>query len=83
MGESAPDSQDVAPGHLDVVVDRDEAPEAPRRWLGIQFDCCGTYSRVYRNASESAYVGWCPQCARQVSVPIGPEGTDARFFTAY
>lgn len=83
MSESTPDSQDVAQEHLDVVVDRDETSEDSRRWLGIQFDCCGAYSRIYRNASGSAYVGWCPQCARKVNVPIGPGGTDDRFFTAF
>ena len=82
MGESTPENQNPDPGRLDIV-DRRETPEEPRRWLGIQFDCCGAYSRSYRNASGSAYVGWCPQCARQVSVPIGSGGTDARFFTAY
>jgi len=83
MSESPPNSQDVLPGWLDVVVDRDEGTETPRRWLGIQFNCCGAYSRIYRNNAQTAYVGWCPQCARPVRIPIGPEGTDARFFTAY
>lgn len=82
MGDSTPDNQDVASGRLDIV-DRHEPSDGPRRWLGIQFECCGAYSRIYQNASGSAYVGWCPQCARKVNVPIGPGGTDNRFFTAF
>lgn len=83
MGESESDNRDVSPGHLDVIVDRDEPSAPPRRWLGIQFDCCGVYARIYRNGAGSAYVGWCPQCTRRIQVPIGPGGTDTRFFTAY
>ncbi|MCH8052490.1 MAG: hypothetical protein IH895_00370 [Planctomycetes bacterium] len=53
-----------------------------RRWLGIRFDCCNTYSRMYRNTAGTAYVGRCPRCTRHLSVPIGPGGTPQRFFRA-
>lgn len=55
---------------------------AGRRWLGIRFDCCNAYSRMYKNAAGTAYVGRCPKCARRLSVPIGPGGTPQRFFRA-
>ena len=54
----------------------------PRRFVGIQFSCCGFYSRVYISRDLSAYVGHCPGCARQVRLEIAPEGTQRRFFTA-
>jgi len=59
-----------------------EGSAQPRPWLGIRFDCCGTYTRVYRNAAGSAYEGRCPRCMRSVRLRVGPDGTASRFFVA-
>jgi len=54
----------------------------PRPWVGIWFDCCGVYTRVYRNVDGTAYRGYCPRCLRRVTLRVGENGTDARFFVA-
>lgn len=53
-----------------------------RPWVGVHFDCCSAYSRIYRNAQGTAYEGHCPHCMAQVRLRVGSGGTDSRFFTA-
>lgn len=54
-----------------------------RKFVGVRFECCAVYTRVYVNREETAYEGRCPRCARPLRLEIGPGGTDARFFSAY
>jgi hypothetical protein len=77
----------MQPERLDLSSEpprRGSEPISPDRpYLGIHFACCGVYSRIYRNAEQTAYVGHCPRCTRRVQVHIVPGGTNQRFFTVY
>ena len=53
-----------------------------KKFLGILFECCNVYRRVYINKELNAYEGRCPQCYRKVKVLIAVDGTPQRFFTA-
>jgi len=53
------------------------------RFLGVHFECCDVYSRVYPNREQTAYIGNCPRCAKRVEFRIGAEGTSSRFFRAH
>ncbi|MFO0839765.1 MAG: hypothetical protein U1D55_14740 [Phycisphaerae bacterium] len=55
---------------------------SPRSYVGIHFECCNVYVRVYRRPDQTEYVGRCPRCARSVRLKVGPGGTDARIFRA-
>lgn len=53
-----------------------------KKFLGILFQCCNIYRRIYINKEKNAYEGRCPKCFRQVKIKIGSGGVDNRFFTA-
>jgi len=54
-----------------------------RKFIGITFECCRVYQRIYLNEAGTAYEGCCPKCMRPVEVKVDKRGTDARFFKAY
>jgi hypothetical protein len=53
-----------------------------RPFLGVMFECCHVYARIFRNKQGTAYEGHCPRCMRRLAIPIGPGGSPNRFFTA-
>lgn len=62
---------------------QDPAPfQKAKKFLGIHFECCNVYRRIYINKDGNAYEGRCPLCYREVKVLIGPDGTSSRFFRA-
>jgi hypothetical protein len=53
-----------------------------KKFIGIQFECCNVYRRIYVNKDNTAYTGNCPKCFSKVHVRIGEGGTSNRFFKA-
>ena len=57
-------------------------PAPPRPWLGVRFDCCGVYQRVYLHRDGTRYEGRCPKCLRTIGFRVGPGGSATRQFVA-
>ena len=51
-------------------------------FLGVMFECCNVYGRLYKNKEGTYYVGRCPRCMRELKIRIGEGGTNQRFFRA-
>jgi hypothetical protein len=60
----------------------DKSQATGRKYVGIYFECCRVYTRIYRSRLGDRYVGYCPKCGRRVNLKIGSDGTDDRFFVA-
>lgn len=56
--------------------------EPPRQWIGVLFECCGIYARLWRTPEQQEYRGCCPRCTRRVHLSVAPGGSAARIFRA-
>ncbi|HOZ48020.1 MAG TPA: hypothetical protein PLO37_24145 [Candidatus Hydrogenedentes bacterium] len=53
-----------------------------RPYIGVLFKCCNVYARVHLNKDGTAYAGFCPKCAKKLTIPVAPGGSPSRFWTA-
>ena len=63
--------------------DENKKEQSLRKFIGVWFECCHAYGRLYKNKEGTYYRGRCPRCLRPVSVPIdrnSDSATDRRFF---
>ena len=54
-----------------------------KKFLGIMFECCNIYRRIYINKEGNAYEGRCPKCFGEVKIIIGAGGSEKRIFRAH
>ena len=64
----------VRPQIMDVKM------EKKKEFVGVLFECCNVYRRIYINKDGNGYEGRCPKCSNTVNIIIGPEGTSSQFF---
>lgn len=62
-----------------------ESQSTPRRrpYVGVHFECCNVYTRIYRRDDQTEYHGRCPVCLRTIRIRVGPDGTPTRFLRAW
>lgn len=53
-----------------------------KSYLGIMFECCNVYARIYKNKAGTHYAGHCPKCMKSIKIKIGEGGSGDRFFKA-
>lgn len=54
-----------------------------KKYVGVRFNCCRVYVRVFVNKDGTAYEGRCPKCTKPIRLKIGEGGTSCRIFDAY
>lgn len=46
--------------------------------LGVMFECCHIYRRIFKRPDGSAYEGRCPKCGHPARVLVGEGGSASR-----
>ncbi len=65
------------------MADEDNQEQQKRKFIGVWFECCHTYGRLYKNKEGTLYRGRCPKCLRSIQVRIdsnNENATNRRFF---
>lgn len=58
-------------------------PRERKPFIGVKFDCCQVYTRIYANKDETAYEGRCPKCLRKVCIEIHKKSVHCKFYSAF
>ncbi|MDR2705486.1 MAG: hypothetical protein LBC02_06880 [Planctomycetaceae bacterium] len=76
-------TSEPTPNSQELTSEVENPNRSERRFIGVRFNCCGVYVRIYINREGNAYEGRCPKCFKPVKIKIGTGGTNHRFFEAY
>jgi hypothetical protein len=58
-------------------------PPKVRPFLGVLFECCNVYRRIYLHHTGKMYLGACPRCGKTVRFDVDDrKGQRARFWRA-
>ena len=60
------------------MANRQQAGKRP--FLGVMFDCCKVYTRLYLHRNGLLYEGRCPRCRKQVRFVVGQGGSETRIW---
>lgn len=63
-------------------MENNDSKKPKKKFIGVYFNCCNIYQRIYVNLTNTGYYGYCPKCGKQVKFVIGKGGTNSRFFRA-
>jgi hypothetical protein len=58
-----------------------ESENSARPYLGVHFECCDVYLRLYRPKDRPFYQGRCPKCGKPIYIPVKKGGSSSRFFS--
>ena len=61
------------------IMNKSAERDTARPFVGIIYDCCDTYGRLYLNRTSTAFEGHCPRCYRKVTVAAAENGSEDRF----
>ena len=66
-----------------MTEDHENHTKRDRPFIGVRFDCCGVYQRIYRDPDQLYYSGRCPKCLKTLRVEVDPKnGKAVRFLKA-
>jgi len=53
-----------------------------RSYIGVHYECCQVYSRVYLKQEQKKQISHCPKCGNAFHIKFSENGTDSPFWLA-
>jgi len=62
------------------MASKEEDKPQGRPYIGVQFECCNVYTRVYRPEHRNFYLARCPKCGKSVRFEVSEGGSQSRIW---